>query len=51
MKVYVVLFDHPLGWNEYGETEIVDIYASKEKAELYVEGCSFYRVEEWEVTE
>lgn len=51
MKVYVVLYDRFLGWNEYCETEIVDVYASKEKAELFAEDCEFYRVEEWDVTE
>ena len=51
MKVYVVLCDMPIGWNEYCETEIVDIYANKEKAELFVKDCSVYRVEEWEVNE
>ena len=51
MKVYVVLYDRQLHWNGYCETEVVDVYANKEKAEKSIEGFKNYHIEEWEVTE
>ena len=49
MKVYVVLYDRPTGYNDYYETEIVRVC----KYEQDGGGCANiyhnYRIEKWEV--
>ena len=49
MKVYVVLYDRPIGYNGYCEIEIVDIFKYQIDAEEIARTNENYRIEEWEV--
>ena len=49
MKVYVVLYDRPTGYNNYCETELVEIFKNQIDAEEYARDNDNYRVEEREV--
>ena len=49
MKVYVVLYDRPIGYNNYCETELVEIFKNQIDAEEYARDNDNYRVEEREV--
>ena len=50
MKVYVVLWDRPIGYNGCCETEIVDIFKYKIDAEECARESKNYRIEEWYVS-
>lgn len=50
MKVYVVLYDRPIGYNDYYETEIVSIFKYEQDAREFANIYHNYRVEEWEVS-
>ena len=50
MKVYVVLYDRPIGYNDYYETEIVSIFKYKQDAKKCATAYNTYRIEEWEVS-
>lgn len=49
MKVYVVLYDRLIGYNDYYETEIVNIFKYEQDAKEYASAYNTYRIEEWEV--
>ena len=49
MKVYVVLYDRPIGYNNYCETELVEIFKNQIDAEEYARDNDNYRIEEREV--
>lgn len=49
MTVYVVLYDKPIGYNDYCETELVEIFKNQIDADNYARNNDNYRVEEWEV--
>ena len=49
MTVYAVLYDRPIGYNDYCETEIVEIFKNQIDAEEYARDSDHYRVEEREV--
>ena len=50
MKVYVVLYDRPTGYNDYYETEIVRVCKYKQDAKEFASIYHNYRIEEWEVS-
>ena len=50
MEVYVVLYERPIGYNGYCETEIVDIFKYREDAEECARNRKHYRIEEWYVS-
>lgn len=50
MKVYVVLCDRPIGYNDYCETEIVDIFECESDADRCARDSDNYRIEEWYVS-
>jgi hypothetical protein len=49
MTVYGVLYDRPIGYNDYCETEIVEVFKYRKDAEEYARDNDNYRIEEWEV--
>lgn len=49
MKVYVVLYDRPVGYNGCYETEIVDIFKHPIHAKECERKNENYRIEEWVV--
>lgn len=49
MTVYVVLYDRPIGYNDYYETEIVDVFEYEQDAKEFANTYHNYRIEEWEV--
>ena len=50
MKVYVVLYDRPIGYNDYYETEIVRVCKYEQDAKEFANIYHNYRIEEWEVS-
>ena len=50
MKVYVVLYDRPTGYNDYYETEIVSVFKYEQDAKQFASIYHNYRIEEWEVS-
>jgi len=50
MIVYVVLYDRPIGYNGYCETEVVGVFKNKEDAEEWTCDSDNYRFEEWYVS-
>ena len=51
MKVYIVLYDRFIGYNNCYETEIVEVFKYREDADEYIQDNRNYRVEEWYVNE
>lgn len=51
MKVYIVLYDRFIDYNNYCETEIVEVFKHQSDAEEYIQDNKNYRVEEWYVNE
>ena len=49
MKVYIVLYDRFINYNDCYETEIVDVFKSQSDAEKYIQNNENYRIEEWYV--
>ena len=50
MKVYVVLYDRPTGYNDYYETEIVRVFNYEQDAIEFANIYHCYRVQAWYVT-
>lgn len=51
MKVYIVLYDRFIDYNNYYETEIVEVFKYQSDAEEYIQDNKNYRIEEWYVNE
>ena len=51
MKVYIVLYDRFIGYNNCYETEVVDVFKYQKDAEEYIQDNKNYRIEEWYVNE
>lgn len=51
MKVYIVLYDRFIDYNNYCETEIVEVFKHQSDAEEYIQDNKNYRIEEWYVNE
>ena len=51
MKVYIVLYDRFIDYNNYYETEIVEVFKYQSDAEEYIQNNKNYRIEEWYVNE
>ena len=47
--VYVVLYDRPIGYNDYCETEIVRVCKNEQDAREFASIYNTYRVEAWYV--
>ena len=45
MKVYVVLYDRPIGYNDYYETEIVKVCKYEQDAKEFASIYHNYRIE------
>lgn len=50
MFVYVVLYDRPIGYNDYCETEIVGVFKYQIDAKRYARNNDNYRIEKWAVS-
>ena len=51
MKVYIVLYDRFIDYNNYYETEIIEVFKYQSDAEEYIQDNKNYRIEEWYVNE
>ena len=51
MKVYIVLYDRFIDYNNYYETEIVEVFKYQSDAEEYIQDNKNYRIEEWYINE
>ena len=51
MKVYIVLYDRFIDYNNYYETEIVEVFKYQSDAEEYIQDNKNYRIEECYVNE
>ena len=51
MKVYIVLYDRFIDYNNYCETEIIEVFKYQSNAEEYIQDNKNYRIEEWYVNE
>ena len=51
MKVYIVLYDRFIDYNNYCETEIIEVFKYQSDAEEYIQDNKNYRIEEWYVNE
>ena len=49
MKVYVVLYDRPTGYNDCYETEIVRVCKYEQDAKEFASIYHNYRIEKWAV--
>lgn len=50
MRVYIVLYDRPIGYNYCYETEIVDVFKYRIDAEECARENGNCRIEEWYVS-
>ena len=50
MIVYVVLYDRPIGYNDYCETEVVRVCKHEQDAIEFANIYHCYRVQAWYVT-